>query len=256
MKRPRAEEASGLAELFRKKRSQLLSALESDASAVSHAPTKGRGTELNWMRMLEVHLPERYTVGSGFVIDSTGKTSQQIDLVVYDRQYSTVFHDQNDILIVPAESVYAVFEVKPEISKPHVRYAGEKIASVRRLRRTTAPIPSAGGTLRPRRPFSILGGLLAKSSGWNPPFGTRFVEAHAGLGKTERIDLGCILEAGGYEMTGNAVDVAEGERALVFFYLRLLARLQALATAPAIDFREYARPLGPPKRLPLRKGKP
>ena len=37
---------------------------------------------------------------------------------------------------VPAESGYAVFEVKPLASSGEVVYAGEKVASVRALHRT------------------------------------------------------------------------------------------------------------------------
>jgi hypothetical protein len=43
--------------------------------------------------------------------------------------------------IVPAEGVYAAFEAKQTINANLVGYAQSKVASVRRLHRTSLPIP-------------------------------------------------------------------------------------------------------------------
>jgi hypothetical protein len=67
---------------------------------------------------------------------------------------------------VPAESVYAVFEAKQSINLNEVRYAQSKVASVRRLYRTSLPIPYAGGTYAPKAPSEILGGILTFESDW------------------------------------------------------------------------------------------
>ncbi len=68
------------------------------------------------------------------MIDSTGTTSDQIDLVVYDRQYTPLLYNQAGQMYVPAEAVYAVAEVKQTLSKDHIAYAGAKGESVRKLR--------------------------------------------------------------------------------------------------------------------------
>ena len=65
---------------------------------------------------------------------------------------------------VPAESVYAVFEIKPTFSRQWLRDAGEKAASVRALRRTSVPVIAGGGRRSPIRPRPILAGLLADSN--------------------------------------------------------------------------------------------
>jgi hypothetical protein len=49
-------------------------------------------------------------------VDSLGNFSQQIDVVVFDRQYSPFIFDFREQQIVPAESVYAVFEAKQTIN--------------------------------------------------------------------------------------------------------------------------------------------
>lgn len=71
---------------------------------------------------------------------------------------------------IPAESVYAVPEVKQDLTKEQIEYAGEKIASVRRLRRTSAEFMHATGRSR-TTPKPILGGIVTYESGWSPPLG-------------------------------------------------------------------------------------
>ena len=89
------------------------------------------------------YLPKRYAVDSAIVIDSNGKTSDQMDVVIYDPQYTPTLLDQHDHKYIPAEAVYAVMEVKPTVNKGYLDYAGKKAASVRRLNLTSAQISEA-----------------------------------------------------------------------------------------------------------------
>jgi hypothetical protein len=135
-------------------------------------------------------------------------------------------------------------EVKQDMTREHILYAGEKAASVRRLRRTSAPIPHAAGVYEPRLLPRILAGLVTYQSSWNPAFGGPFRDALGELGAEAQLDIGCALVHGVFEATyrtGQPVDVtvAEGPRTLVQFLIRLLKQLQALATAPAIDYEAY-----------------
>ena len=50
-------------------------------------------------------------------------------------------HKVRSETIIPAESVYAVFEAKQTADASMVAYAQKKVESVRRLRRTSLPIP-------------------------------------------------------------------------------------------------------------------
>ena len=100
-----------------------------------------------------------------------------IDVVVFDRQYSPfIFHYEGQT-IIPAESVYAVFEAKQTIDAAQVVYAQQKVASVRRLHRTSLPIPYAQGTYPPKPLIPIYGGLLTFESEWNPPLAQPLREA-------------------------------------------------------------------------------
>jgi hypothetical protein len=71
-------------------------------------------------------------------------------------------------MIIPAESVYAAFEAKQAINASQVAYAQEKVSTVRRLFRTSLPIPTASGTVTAKKPAHILGGLLTFESDWSP----------------------------------------------------------------------------------------
>ena len=98
--------------------------------------------------------------------------------------------------IIPAESVYAVFEAKQSINAGQVDYAQEKVASVRRLHRTSLPIPYAKGTYPPKPLIPILGGILTFESDWSPPLGAALEAALAEGEDNGRLDLGCVAAHG------------------------------------------------------------
>ena len=195
--------------------------------------------------MLQNHLPARYQVSKAFVIDSKNQCSEQIDIVIHDRQYSPFVLKFETALYVPAESVYAVFEVKQEMSGDEIKYAADKIAGVRQLHRTSIPIPHAGGTYPAKPPQHIIGGLLCLCSSWSPPFGESFETAVGSVSEQARLELGCAARDGMFEIEYPAsepprVDVHANAGPLAYFLLRLIARLQCIATVPCLDVMAYA----------------
>lgn len=224
------------------------------ADIASHPGTKGDDTELNWLHMLEEFLPRRYGVSQAFVVDSTGAQSEQIDVVIHDRHFSPLLFEVGTACFIPAESVYAAFEVKQALDKENVEYAANKIATVRGLRRTTAPVPHAGGMYDPIEPRRIIGGILTRRSDWSPPFGDAFEKCLRGLDAREPgemtwgLDIGCAVGDGGFTITRDkdtlaavGVDHSEPDVALIYFVMRLLRALQAVGSAPAIDYDAYLR---------------
>lgn len=212
---------------------------------IGHSSTLGTVSENKWIEMLYNHLPKRYKVNRAFVIDSRGGCSEQIDIVVHDRQYSPFVLNYGDALYVPAESVYAVLEVKQNINAEQIEYAAKKAASVRVLHRTSLPINTASGLIPPKPLHPIIAGLVAIESDWNPPFGDAFRKAIAESRADGRLDMGCAAQHGGFEVkyAANeppAIAVERSEAALALFLLRFIARLQAIATVPCIDVLAYA----------------
>jgi hypothetical protein len=141
--------------------------------AFEHSGTKGDASEHVWLEFLKTYLPERYCAERAHVVDSNGAFSQQIDVVVFDRHYSPLIFKYEGQIILPAESVYAVFEAKQSINATYVGYAQKKAESVRGLYRTSLPIPHAGGTFEPRPLTRILGGILTLKATGPPRLGTR-----------------------------------------------------------------------------------
>jgi hypothetical protein len=233
-----------LAEAFRARQQQLESDLGFGRTVLAHPGTLGDATELDWRGMLSDFLPRRYGVAKAFVIDVDGNMSDQLDVVVHDRHYSPLLFEVGGAHFIPAESVYSVFEIKQTLSKGHIEYAGDKIASVRRLRRTTVGFGTATGDAPPQQPKRILGGLLALNSEWNPPFGQPLLDALDGREPNQAVDFGCVLRAGSFEaddpaLPGQLWISDDPSTSLIFFTLRLLKRLQSMATVTAMDFAAY-----------------
>jgi hypothetical protein len=55
---------------------------------LAHPTEKGDESERVWLGLLRKYLPKRYEVRRAYVVDSNGVFSEQIDIVVHDRQYS------------------------------------------------------------------------------------------------------------------------------------------------------------------------
>lgn len=217
----------------------------------SHPGTKGDDTELNWLHMLQELLPRRYGVAKAFVVDSRGHKSEQIDLVVHDKHFSPLLFEVGGAQYIPAESVYAAIEVKQSLDKGQLEYAADKIASVRRLYRTSVAIPHAGGKYDPVIPRRIIGGVLARRSGWLPAFGAAFETCLVSLDRRDLdqlrsgLDIGCAVEHGGFVVNRDTnaataeIEHSDANVALIYFVMRLLRQLQAVASVPAIDYDAY-----------------
>jgi hypothetical protein len=228
---------------------KLLHALDADIGTqlarsrelIGHPVEKGDASEALWLDLLQKYLPRRYEARRAHVVDSRGEFSDQIDIVLHDRQYSPFVFSYQDSEVVPAESVYAVFEVKQALDTANIAYAHKKIASVRRLHRTSLPIPSAGGLQPAKTPHRILGGALALESTWNPPFGQPLATALSDANNDQQLDFVCVAGVGTVERAPDGTltpDPSPGAGAR--FLLALIARLQEIATVPMIDVRAYA----------------
>jgi hypothetical protein len=234
-----------LREAFEAEQAALAAQLRKASVSVTHEGKKGEVTETHFLEHLAGYLPKRYKAESAIVIDSEGRTSDQIDIVIYDPQYTPVLLDQKSHKYVPAEAVYAVLEVKPEINADYLKYAGKKAESVRRLKRTSTPIPHAGGEYPPKQLFPIVAGLVAAKSGWKDGLEGSFLANHIKLVGDRRLD--CVLAVGhkSYDVFNKdgTPCFSPKDNALVFFVFRLLQKLQSLGTVPAIDWNAYARQL-------------
>lgn len=267
-----------LKDLFIGLQSQMIAQLNTNREFISHPGSKGDSLENVWIEWLSQYLPNRYCVDKAIVIDSKGNLSDQIDLVIYDQQYTPFVFTQNGIHYIPAEGVYAVFEVKPDLkgnvkvkeeSISYIEYAGRKIESVRKLKRTSASIINAGVPAAARPLTKIIGGILSSSSTQKEKTVKNHITSLKGL---KGLDMGCAVGFGSFyvdyegeynaewkasfkKINSNIIDYYENRKinsdksivfstddtALISFFLQLMRYLQqSIGTIAAIDLGAYA----------------
>lgn len=233
-----------MTELYTCMQSQMKSKLQASKLAFDHNPTKGESTETDWIKWMKDYLPHRYCVDRAFVIDCENHVSDQIDLVIYDQQYSHPVFVMDGNKYITAESVYAVFEIKQTLDKTNIEYAGEKIKSVRQLNRTSAAIVSANGPAKPKPLHRIVSGILTLDSTWVEPINSNVVQYMMARPTEEQIDLVCCIEKGSFaaiyeDNTIEDILFSNKDESLIFFFLELLKKLQPIGTVPAIDISKY-----------------
>jgi hypothetical protein len=233
------EQDISITKLFKGFQSQMINKLTQNRELILHPAVKGAATELEWINWLNDYLPKRYRVTSAFIIDSENNISDQIDLVIHDTQYSPFVFNQSDVEYIPAESVYAVFELKQELNSGNIKYAKDKVKSVRMLKRTSAQIVHAGGTYTPKKPHDIIGGLITLSSTYNLRDSSAFKRNILSGDDKDRINMGLCLNGGAFLIQEDKIDVSTNENSLLEFFLNLLNALQRIGTVTAMDIDEY-----------------
>jgi hypothetical protein len=215
--------------------------LETVRESLDHPVTKGDASESVWLELFETYLPARYQAKRAFVVDSLGQFSQQIDVVIFDRQYSPFIFNYQNQLVIPAESVYAVFEAKQTMNANNIHAAQGKVNSVRCLHRTSLPIPHAGGVYPAKPPISIIGGLVTFESDWTPAFGEPFRKAIVDNDPNRLLDIGCVAAHGYFHLReDNFPDVHNENKPATAFLFKLISQLQFSGTVPMIDVQAYA----------------
>lgn len=251
-----------IGELFNSLQNQMIAQLNTNREFIEHPGSKGDSLENTWIEWLRKYLPNRYCVDKAIVIDHKGNLSHQIDLVIYDQHYTPFVFTQNGIHYIPAEGVYAVFEVKPELNKEYIEYAGDKIESVRTLLRTSTNIIDRGRTFEPRSLTKILGGVLTSVSAIQEGTIKKHLESLKGL---KSIDLGCSVASGCFYVDYlndedtkindfneritkyyenreyESTTFSAKDKSLVTFFLQLMRYLQqTIGTVAAIDLNAYS----------------
>ena len=163
--------------------------------------------------------------------------SEQIDIVIFDQHFSPFLFNKNGTFYITAESVYATFEVKPEINAANLKYASSKAASVRKLKRTSTKINNAGKIQKAKPPQYIYAGILTLRNGWS-----KNLESHlkSNLVQNGGLDLGCCIQSHAfhYDKKNKRLQIVEKDQ-LLFFFLRFLNLLQKQGTVPAMDIEKY-----------------
>lgn len=260
-----------LKQLFEGLQGQMQAQLSTNRDFITHPGSKGDALENAWIEWLRTYLPNRYSVDKAIVIDCEGNTSQQMDIVIYDNWFTPFIFSQNGFHYIPAEGVYAVFEVKPDIQgnvgkQTYIEYAAEKIESVRALKRTSTYMINSGVKYNPRGLTKIIGGILTSTNSFTHK-NNDTIETHLkALSGLQGIDIGCIADYGFFYVDYNGAEdnseldfnkriidyytsrsiktiiFSKHESALISFFLQLTRYIQqAIGTIPAIDLNAYSK---------------
>ena len=108
--------ALNLSEMFQASEAELQAKLAKIRAVISHSGVKGEGAEEIVRQFLRDVLPTFLGVGTGIVIDSLGRQSRQIDVVIYDKARTPNFLTSGGPILFPCECVYFAIEVKTNLT--------------------------------------------------------------------------------------------------------------------------------------------
>ncbi|HOB27915.1 MAG TPA: hypothetical protein PKJ07_07235 [Bacteroidales bacterium] len=79
----------------------------------NHKLTTGTYRETIWMSLFKLIIPHKFSIKQGvFIMDSNGNTSAEVDLVIFDEQYTPYIFNYGEICFIPIEAVAVVIQCK------------------------------------------------------------------------------------------------------------------------------------------------
>ncbi len=106
---------------------------------VPHSGVRGGEAEDLVKMFLKQHLPKRFDVGSGFILDPYNNVSKQTDVIIYDAANCPVYRASDEAGIFPSVNVAAVVEVKSQLTKDELISACANIRATKQLAKAQLP---------------------------------------------------------------------------------------------------------------------
>jgi hypothetical protein len=194
-----------------------------------------------WLQTISRQIPEGFRACMAHVVTSSGVFGGQFDVVIFDiRQIPWRFRFHGT-LVVPIESVCAVFEVRHTITADCVVRFRKRVASIRDIWANTALNAHFGAKCSEVRFDRVLGGLLAFENTWSSEQDVLLLKSDSVNYQMEKIDIGCMVDSGLISSNVNGgIDIRRVDRPLDTFLKRLKSEIQKVTDGPEIDFRAYA----------------
>jgi hypothetical protein len=203
---------------------------------------------------LRPHLPGRYSLSSGLVVNAYGERSRQQDIIISDSLFESPFVTEGQLGIHPVETVHGVIEVKSRATAASIRDAVESVASVKRLFEM-APQTWGMGTTEPEGD-KMFGGVLCLEAHASPrALFDAYVDANLRLLPEDRCNVLAVVDQFAAVWSGSRrgnpapgiqssaswaerVHRVDGESALLAFYVLLRTRLRWYK-APELNLSAY-----------------
>lgn len=236
---------------------------ETKSKQLEHKGLVGRVREIAVVNeFLADHLPKQLGIATGEIVSSEGSVSKQMDIIIFDSFKSPILLKENEIHILPVESVYAIIEVKSNLNQTELKDTIEKVLSVKSMQKKSyieQKGPIIGGT-----------NLFGKEYPYFPTIGLCFaydsmdlikvgkllaqINRARGIPLAHRVDTICVLNKGVIANSGAQGKISitpepnskivsiPTDDSLLLFYLLLMGVLNQTWMRP-LQLAEYAKSL-------------
>lgn len=115
---------------------KMTTAIDEIRNSIPHVGETGSLIERVFRSQLQDLLPKKVAVSNGFVIDSKGNVSRQMDIILYDRLNTPRIFASEGAQMFPVETTYACGEIKTEMDSTKFIDSFKKCLSYKRLSRS------------------------------------------------------------------------------------------------------------------------
>ena len=112
---------------------KLNAAIDQIRRSIPHRGESGTLIERQFRSQLEEVLPEKIGVSQGFVVDSIGGVSKQMDIILYDKLNTPRIFASDGAQMFPVEATYACGEIKTDLNSSKLEDSFKKCLSYKEL---------------------------------------------------------------------------------------------------------------------------
>ncbi|MDR6395905.1 DUF6602 domain-containing protein [Herbaspirillum seropedicae] len=221
----------------------------SEAAAFKHNGIRGDERAANLARFLRQHLPSNIGVAKGEAIDFRDRRTGQLDIVIYDADMTAPISSQSENVLVPAESLLAVIEVKSVLTQNDLNGCFQSAQKVRALRPFKSKFVGAReeGRSADDDNYRCMYLVFAydtnlSENDWLSKEYARLSAATAGKNLMHLIDIVYVLNRGMIRPASSSGKVNDQDQMDTFleFYLHLVNFLRReIPRRPGMDWQQY-----------------
>lgn len=223
----------------------------SEAAAFQHTGIRGDERAANLAGFLRQHLPSNLGVAKGEAIDFLDRRTGQLDILIYDADMAAPISSQSENVLIPAESLLAVIEVKSILTQNDLNAcyeASRKVRAIRPFKQSFVAAredgrPAEEGNFRCMYIVFSYGTNLSPDDWLNKEFKRLQLGAASVKGKLNLVDVVYVLNRGMIRPAKNAGKANDEDELNMFleFYLHLVNFLRReMPKRPAMDWQAYS----------------